>query len=167
MNKKLKRELFTYVSVLVYIITFTFIIIASTVVLHESGHFFVGTLIGCEDIEIVFLDQTFNTYTKLVCPQDLEQVMFLTLYISGLAFILPFAVILYLMSGYEKYYALIVLGFNFIISASDIANFPAVFGYTSLILGAALLVYGEMLLISSYLKHIEAKKSMSTFFSRR
>ncbi len=167
MNKELKKDLRTYASVLVYIMVFTFIIIASTVVLHESGHFLVGNLIGCNDIEIIFLDETFNTYTKMVCSQGMENRLYLTLYISGLAFILPFALLLYFLKGYEKYYYLVVLGFNFIISSSDIANFPEIFGYSSIILGSILLVYGEIMLISSYIKHIEARKSMSIFFSKR
>jgi len=87
-----------------------------------------------------------TTYTEMECPPTVN--MFL-LGISGFFVVLPISLLYFLISrGGEKYLALIMIGFNFVIAINDFdiylkLPFPQIFA----IIGALLIVVGEILLI--------------------
>ena len=167
MNKHLRKELGVYFSVLVYIIVFTVVITTSTIVLHEFGHFYLGNAFGCSNIKIMLLDSSYNTYTQMNCSPDMPSYMLYSLMLGGFLFILPFCGLLLLLKSYEKYYALIVLGFNMIVSTSDLGLFPSAFTYASLLGGAALILYGESLLINKYIFNIEYARTVVVSYSNK
>lgn len=152
MKNKIKRELKIYFLILFYIIVFNIAITSATIVLHELGHFFTGFNFGCKNIKIILLDDSFNTYTQMNCP---ESISYNLLAISGFFFILPFCIFLLILKNYEKYYSFIVFGLNLIISLSDIALFSITFLYLFLLAGLFLIICGETLLINKYLIYIE------------
>jgi hypothetical protein len=154
MDKALKNELRAYFSVLFHIVIFTFVIVTTTVVVHEYGHYFAGNAMGCGDVEIVLLDENFETYTKMNC-NNLSEGMSAVLSLSGFLFISPFALALFLLSRYEKYHSFVVFGFNMIISSSDLAFSGA--GALSVLAGSVLILYGENLLVSRYISLVEGE----------
>lgn len=154
MKEKTKKEMRTYLSAFMYIVVFTAAVTTATLVFHEFGHLFAGEIAGCENGRITLLDESFDTYTQFKCENASDQTMGL-LMLSGLLFVVPFVVLLWLLGGYEKYHAFIVLGFNFIISMADFSFFSSLAAYTAVIAGLVLIVYGENLLVDRYIFHIE------------
>jgi hypothetical protein len=87
-----------------------------------------------------------TTYTEMECPPNVN--MFL-LGISGFFVVLPLSLLYFFISkGGERYLALIMIGFNFVVAVNDFdvylkLPFPEIFA----ILGSLLIVAGEILLI--------------------
>lgn len=148
----MNQELKAYLSVLFHVAVFTFVIVTTTVVLHEYGHFFVAQASGCTGNQIVLLDDKFETYTTMDCPAGTNNTL---LELSSFTFIIPFALILFLLSRYEKYHAFVVLGFNMVISSSDFGLIFSAASYLSLFAGAGLIIYGENLLVNRYIALVE------------
>ena len=167
MHKETVKELKIYFSVLFYIIIFNAIMISSTIVFHELGHFVIGSSISCQGMQIVLLDQSFNTYTKMNCPPEIPDYFIYALMLGGFLIVAPFAFLLSLFKGYERHYSLIVIGFNSLISSSDLSIFPKIYSYLFMIFGVIVVMYGEALLISRYLLFVERMRVMILSYSNK
>lgn len=162
MKNSTKKDLENYFHLLFYILLFNTAMITVTVVLHEGGHFLMGSYFECRDANIILLDsETMSTYTEMNCPPD---VPLLPLLLSGFLLIIPFSLSFLVLWGFpEKYFCWVIIGFNIIISISDIMILTNSFIYIfALILaGFAMIVYGETLLINKFLIFIEKRKMVS------
>ena len=87
-----------------------------------------------------------TTYTEMECPPNVN--MFL-LGISGFFVVLPLSLIYFFISkGGERYLALIMIGFNFVIAVNDFEVYLKLpFSEIFAIFGSLLIVVGEILLI--------------------
>jgi len=146
-KSKKKFPLKNYLKAFFYFFLITILFSFSTIVLHELGHFTFGLLSNCKLVKIVLFDTSvMTTYTEMECPPQIN--MFL-LGISGFFFIIPISLILFFVpKGPDKYLAIIMLGFNFVISVWDFDHYlnlpyPEIFG----ILGILIIIAGEVLLI--------------------
>ena len=159
MKTSTKKELENYFHLLFYILLFNTAMITVTVVLHEGGHYIAGTYLGCQNANIILLDsQTMSTYTEMNCPPD---VPLLPLLLSGFLLVIPFSLSFLILWGFpEKYFCWVIIGFNIIISISDIVLITDsfVFLFTLILGGFAMIVYGETLLINKFLIFIEQRK---------
>jgi len=136
-----------YAKKFIYILLITILFSFSTVVLHELGHFIFGYFVGCKASKIILLDiNVMTTYTEMECLQNIN--IFL-LGISGFFLVLPISLIFFFFSkSGERYLALIMVGFNFIISAHDFEVYLRLpFSQLIAIMGALLIITGEILLI--------------------
>jgi len=121
---------------------------ASTVLLHESGHYLIGLLSECKNIRFVLIDQTLGTYTEMNCPH--EQPAYFPI-IGAFLLTLPYALFFLLLNKIpERNLFFIVLGFNLLISASDLPPVPFL-QYLSLAVGGILISIGEFLFIDRLL----------------
>jgi len=135
------------------------VIVTATVIIHESGHFAAGTLLGCKDVQVTLFDEHLETYTKMSCG-SIGQVKFDAIALGGLMFILPISLVLFLLN--KKNYSMIIFGFNLVISSSDYTYFlPSAAVYASIIAGALTVIYGESLLVDRYTKYLGAIGSYS------
>jgi len=138
-----------YIMPLVYIILFNIIVVIAVVAIHESGHFFVGNSFGCTNIKVVLLDSSSgSTYTQMSCPPETPVEPLL---LAGFIFTTPIALLLSLMRGFpERYFYMVILGFNLMISSSDIITFVR-YNQLFILAGTILIIIGEMLLIEKLL----------------
>jgi len=121
---------------------------ASTVLLHESGHYLIGLLSECKNIRFVLIDQTLGTYTEMNCPH--EQPAYFPI-IGAFLLTLPYALFFLLLDKMpEKNLFFIVLGFNLLISSSDLPPVQ-ILQYLSLAAGGILISMGEFLFIDRLL----------------
>jgi hypothetical protein len=152
MNKRVRNELKVYLSILLHIVIFNVTLTSATIVFHEIGHFSAGSLAGCDNIKVVLLDSHMSTYTQMNCSSTVSGYV---LFFSGFMLVIPFAILLFFLKNYEKFYSFVALGFNLIISISDVALFSNFLALPFLILGILSVVIGETLLINRYLLFIE------------
>jgi hypothetical protein len=121
---------------------------ASTVLLHESGHYLMGLLTECKNVRFVLIDQNLGTYTEMNCPH--EQPAYFPI-IGAFLLTLPYALLFFLLDKLpEKNLFFIVLGFNLLISASDLPPVQ-ILQYLSLTAGGILVSIGEFLFIDKLL----------------
>ena len=151
--KRSRRKSFKYfkyyVKALLYLLLITILISLSTIILHELGHFIFSYLAGCQQIKVILSleDSNITTYTEMECPQSIS--MFL-LGISGFFIVLPISILFFLISsGGEKYLALVMIGFNFIVSASDFEVYLKLplSDIITILIGSVIILIGETLLI--------------------
>lgn len=152
MNKRVRNELKIYVSILLHIVIFNVTLTSATIVFHELGHFTAGSMAGCDNIKVVLLDNHMTTYTQMNCSSTVPSYI---LFFSGFMLVIPFAIFLFFLKNYEKFYSLVALGFNLIISISDVVLFSSFLALPFLILGILFVVIGETFLINRYLLFIE------------
>jgi len=146
--KKARRKVFKlYAKIFLYFLLLTILFSFSTIVLHELGHFIFGLYAGCKPVKIVLFDTSImTTYTEMECPPTVNMLL---LGLSGFFVVLPISFLYFLISrGGEKYLALIMIGFNFVIAVNDFdiylkLPFPQIFT----IIGTLLIIIGEILLI--------------------
>jgi hypothetical protein len=122
----------------------------AVVVLHEAGHLLAGRASGCTGE--VALDKSLETYTKLRCPA-LQGFSLEAIKLGGFFLVVPFAFLLFFAG---RKYSLIALGFNMLISLSDISfisQAPFLFAAAGLVLVLA----GENMLVNSALNAEEIK----------
>jgi len=123
-------------------------IAASTVLLHESGHYLMGLLSECKNIRFVLIDQNLGTYTEMNCPH--EQPAYFPI-IGAFLLTLPYAIFFLLLGEMpERNLFFIVLGFNLLISSSDLPPVQ-ILQYLSLAAGGILISMGEFLFIDRLL----------------
>jgi hypothetical protein len=121
---------------------------ASTVLLHESGHYLMGLLTECKNIRFVLIDQTLGTYTEMNCPH--EQPAYFPI-VGAFLLTLPYALFFLLLDKMpERNLFFIILGFNFLISSSDLPPVQ-ILQYLSLAAGGILISVGEFLFIDKLL----------------
>jgi len=136
---------FGYYTLIVLILSF------STIILHEMGHFIFGILNNCEEIRVVLFDQKIlNSYTEMRCPVKTSSI---GLGLSGLILILPVTLIyLFLFKNFEKYFGLIIFGFNFVLSSYDFQTYLKIpFSEIFSLIGIIIVIIGEYYLIKSVL----------------
>jgi len=148
-----------YLRLLLYIVILNVSIVSATLLFHEAGHFFIGDYLGCKNIKIIIFDSSlFNTYTEMNCPPSAP--LFL-LELGGFLFVIPFSLFFLLLLGSfpEKNFFWIILGFNVLISLSDmmvlVKAFIFIFSFT--LLGTILIIIGENLLIDRFLEFYKNK----------
>ena len=148
-----------YLRLLLYIVILNVSIVSATLLFHEAGHFFIGDYLGCKNIKIIIFDSSlFNTYTEMNCPPSTP--LFL-LELGGFLFVIPFSLFFLLLLGSfpEKNFFWIILGFNVLISLSDmmvlVKAFIFIFSFT--LLGTILIIIGENLLIDRFLEFYKNK----------
>ena len=130
-------------------------IAASTVLLHESGHYLMGLLAECKNIRFVLIDQNLGTYTEMNCPH--EQPAYFPI-IGAFLLTLPYALFFLLLDKMpEKNLFFITLGFNLIISASDLPPLQTL-QYLILVAGGILISMGEFLFIDRLLLFVTKVK---------
>lgn len=131
------------------IIIFNILAISATIILHEGSHFFAGIYFGCEEIKIVLIDfPNLNTYSELKCSAQ-APIFFLAL--APLVLVTPFGLSFLLLRKLpEKHLSWIIIGFNFIISMSDL-RFASLIGYLILAIGIILVIYGQILFINQFI----------------
>lgn len=147
MVKKRKNFLKNYIKVFLYFFIITILLSFSTIILHELGHFIFGILSNCYLVRIVLFDTQFmTTYTEMECPPSTN--IFL-LGLSGSFLIIPIAIILFFSKNKpDKYLAIIMFGFNILISIWDFENYLHLpYSILFAILGSIIIVVGEILLI--------------------
>jgi len=146
MKKNLKKTQ-KYLPVLLYVVVFNIIVVTAVVVVHEEGHFFAGSYLGCNNIKIVLFDSSLlSTYTQMACSSQIPTQILL---LGGFLLVTPLAISLLVLKDFnERYFCWVILGFNFIISSSDIATLSGVWqvSFLFVILGAAAIVVGEIML---------------------
>jgi hypothetical protein len=143
-----------YIAALMNIILLNILVTSGTIVLHEAGHYATGLMMGCSEMQIILLDHSLNTFTEMNCPDSPGYAMN-SLFMAGFLFVLPMSIILMVSRSHERYYGFVSLGFNMLISSSDIAFLPVLAGYVIMILGFFVLVYGEIYLINNYMLFLE------------
>lgn len=144
-----------YSGALVHAVFVTAVLGLSAVVLHEMGHFFAGSLAGCSNLEIKLLSSELDTYTQMVCPARLDYVQNSFLLLSGSLLVMPVAASMLLLRNYEKYYSLVMIGINVIMSSFDFYALHALLPYFTVVAGAAIVIYGEHLVTDMYIKQVE------------
>lgn len=135
------------IKLIFYYILIVFLISLSTIILHELGHFVFGLLINCKDIKVVIFDtKIMSSYTEMECPPNTN---ILLLGLSGSFLTLPVSLIyLFFFKNFEKYFGLIIFGFNLSLSSFDFQkylNLP--FADIFSIIGIIIVIYAEYLLI--------------------
>lgn len=137
--------------ILLSTILFNILVVGSTLVLHEAGHYLTAQYAGCKNIKLVLMDSEVGTYTEMACP--IEQSQYFAV-VGALLFTVPFALSFLLLKKLpEKHLFWISLGFNFTIMMMDI---PIAF-LRFLFFGAGLIVFvvGEVLLIDNLFIYTE------------
>jgi hypothetical protein len=130
------------------------LIVAGVVALHETGHYLAGKADGCRNVEVVFLDSEFQTYTKMNC-QSPNNLMFL----SGLILVVPLCIAMFFVN---RSYSLIIFGFNLLISSADFSYFPEILGLIAAGAGFATVIGGEVMIANHYARYLQ--KTVPWFF---
>lgn len=138
----------SYSQILTYLVLMNTAIVLSTVLLHEFGHVVAGEQFGCTNIKLVMYDsETSDTFTQMSCPENAPVA---PIALAGFLFAVPFALLFVLIKDFpEKYFSLVILGFNFVISTSDILSITGVPVYQAILIvaGGAIVIIGESLII--------------------
>ncbi len=145
MKKNLLREFF-------FIALISVSISLATIVVHELGHFFAGISEKCDPMKIILIDSYgMKTYTEMECPETKN--LAIKISFGGLFTGTLFALLFYIVPvTQDRYFSLIVLGFNFIISSYDLLSFIGYVGFSALILlGGFLITLGEVFIIDKKL----------------
>ncbi len=136
------------------IVIFALALTTTAVVLHEAGHLVTGWAAGCKDISITLFSTNLETYTSMQCAQ-MGGLLPDILALSGFLFVVPFAIALYLQGGYEKFYSLVVLGFNFMIASADMELIGQIAANATIMAGAILILVGENMVISRFMNKLD------------
>lgn len=156
----MKRIYRTFLLCLIYVVIFNVLITAATVLLHEISHFLAAIYSGCKEIKIVLIEYpNLKAYTEMICLPNTQYIF------SGLAPLILITLFGLLFLSLEKLpeknFCWIIIGFNFIISVSDILHFiPSILVYSQLI-GAVVVVIGEFLFINDIILVFMKRKGRS------
>lgn len=136
-----------YLSVFMYFLLFNMAVLTLTVTLHELGHLFVGISNDCSG-KIVLIDTEKGlTYTELQCDRAVNDVM---LSLGCFIFVVPLAFMFLLLRMPEKNFFYVILGIGASTSSMDIVDLfhIPILLYIMTIIGTALVVYGEFILVN-------------------
>jgi hypothetical protein len=127
-----------------FIIVLTNLVFIGTVGMHEAGHFFIAKSYSCNYERIVY--EGLLPHTEVLCSGDASRIAAL---VGGIGLPLVIALAIYLIGGkFLKDLAMLILGFNLIISARDLSDLGlsqniiisvAFFGLISIIIGVVML----------------------------
>jgi len=147
----MKKTLKKFFLVFLYIILINIILTLSTISLHELGHFILGSFYGCEKMKVILIDtdiaSTFTPYTIMSCNQNISEKK---LSLGAFLFTIPFGLLFFLLKlKPEKYFGLIIIGFNILISTLDVKKIIDldILYYLEFIIGVLLIIRGEMLIV--------------------
>lgn len=136
---------------IIYLSLLNVVLILGTLALHESGHLWAGSKLGCTGEIVLFDSSQTGPHTTLSCPQDVSKTL---LEVAGLTFALPFALLFFLLHRYpERNFGVVILGLSLLMSALDFSTiFPVVYAaYAFVFAGVLLICIGEALLINAYI----------------
>lgn len=147
-----------FFKIFIYIVLFNVAILCTSVILHEGGHYLVGTLLdGCEGVIILYDTQMFGPYTVLECPESVDVSL---LYLTGLLLMIPYGLLFLILKEFpERHYFVIILGLSVFGASLD---FQALTGselvfIIRLIGGAVIFLIGEYLLLDRTFNRFEKK----------
>jgi len=133
---------------LICVVILNILITSATVFLHEISHFLAGIYFHCKEIRIVLIEYpNLKAYTEMRCQPN-TQYIFPAL--SPLVIITLFGILFLSLENLpEKNFCWVVIGFNLIISISDMLHFiPTFLIYLTLIVGVILIISGQFLFIN-------------------
>lgn len=130
------------INILAYFLLTNLMIIVTVVLLHEVGHVFLGTLLGCSEAKILLEFPKIMVSTKLVCPAGVRGIVSMGSFLFTIPFSLSFLVFEKLP---EKEFVWIALGLTVFTSAQDVVNLTQIsFLFPVFIIsGLVLVLYGE------------------------
>jgi len=141
-------ELKIYSRLFLYLVLFNTVFILATFVLHESGHFIVGTQVfGCRGSIMLYDMQNQGPYTLLDCDQQIDKAV---LYLSSLTFMVPFSLMFLLLRGFEeRHFFLVILGIAVMSTAFDIEGVAGdeIARYTTIFAGMMIFIAGEYVVV--------------------
>lgn len=146
----------TFFRLLIYIILFNTAIMCTGIVLHEWGHYIIGSeVLGCEGDIVLFDTEMYGPHTKFSCPVQSGKWL---LYLSPYFLLIPYASLFLLLMGFpERNFFTIMLGFTFFSSALDLRAFSGMEIIYNLFLYGGILIYlaGQYMLVDSTFKRFE------------
>ncbi len=154
----LNRTARTCLDVFTYLTIFTVVVIATTIVLHELGHFFVGVGEGC-DAEIILLStESAGTFTRLECNSINNPML---LYSSACQVVIPFAAsfIIFFRGLPERNFGLMILGVGVFSASHDMMTLTGLeaASFLSFIVGIIIYTTGQFLLAERAFVRFEEK----------
>lgn len=152
-------ELKVYLKLLLYLVLFNTMFILTTFVLHEAGHYIVGSVFfGCTGSIVLYDAQNQGPYTVLSC--DGLGIGKLPLYLSSLTFTVPFALLFLLLRGFEeKHFFLVILGVAIMSTAFDIQEISGAEAgrYATIFVGMMVFIAGEYIVIEDMFERFKDK----------
>ncbi len=147
-NGEMHIDLATCLKVFIYVVLFNIVFLSAAIVMHEVGHFLVGTTIeGCSGSIILYDEAVLGPYTSLSCPDPPNELL---LYGSSFLLLLPFAFSFLLLKGFaERWFFLVILGLSIFLGAIDIHQITMLplAEYTSIAVGMVVFLAGEYMLM--------------------
>ncbi|MFH1978354.1 MAG: hypothetical protein ABIJ92_03445 [Candidatus Aenigmatarchaeota archaeon] len=144
-----------YFKLFVYITLFTICVLSTTIILHESGHFMMGSVMGCKGEIILFDAQFLGPHTDLECPDNNNLTL---LFLSSFLLVIPFALFFLILRGFpESYFSLIIIGMAIFTAALDIQMLIGleIIRDITVILGIAITLIGQYLLTDRTFKRFK------------
>lgn len=149
-------ELRIYLKLFLYLAVFNLMFILAVLVLHEAGHYVYGTMfLGCTGSITLYDPQQDGPYTSLQCDAQPDT---LSLYLSSLMFMIPFALLFPLLRGFEESrFFLVVLGVAIMSTAFDIEGVAGtdIGRYAALFSGMLVFVAGEYVVVDDMFKRFK------------
>lgn len=150
-SRMIKLSLFFFI----YLTIMNLFSISTAVVLHEFGHFIVGSAYECSGRIIIFEFGGEGPYTELLCPSGTPEN---AVSLGGLLLIIPFGLVFLIFRDHPmKNFSLVIIGLAITLSGLDFVvayGSPMLF-YISILVGFAMVVAGEHALVEDYMNQIE------------
>ena len=132
---------------LAMIVALNILIFIAAVSVHELGHVFIASYVGCTGKAVIFDTQSPTPYSEIICPNS-------SLYASietGSLFMVAFLGMPFLISRRYRHIFHIIVGTGIMLSAIDLANFFGIIfiEYATIVLGTAFIIFGEIRIIRS------------------
>ena len=154
-----------YLLLFSYVILLNVAIVLATLTIHEAGHYILGHVSGCNNIRIVLFDSdNGSTYTYMKCSENTNYGI---IALGGFLLVIPFGMLFFFIKPLtERYLWFVIIGFNLIISYSDIGIITNLFMMPVLLTfsGAFMLVLGETLLVDRYIYNAISKEQLEGKF---
>jgi len=144
--------------VFIYLTIFTVVVLATTIVLHELGHFFVGIGEGCKAEIILLSTESAGTFTRLECNFISNPIL---LYMSAFLLVIPFALsfILFFKDLPERNFGIMILGVGIFSAAHDMKILTGLeaSSFMSFLAGIIIYTIGQFLLAERAFVRFEEK----------
>jgi membrane-bound metal-dependent hydrolase YbcI (DUF457 family) len=127
---------------LAFFLLLNLMVTVTVVILHETGHAFVGTFMGCSNAEVFITFPMVTVTTELICPSGVEGIIAFGAFLFAVPFSLAFMLLGRLP---ERRLVWIALGLIIFTASQDmvtITGFQLLFPF-SLFVGLGLILYGE------------------------
>ncbi|MBI4020012.1 MAG: hypothetical protein HY367_01660 [Candidatus Aenigmarchaeota archaeon] len=144
--------------VFIYVVIFNVAILATSVVLHEAGHFVAGTLLaGCTGEIILYDMEMSGPYTALDCPAKPDVLL---LHAASMGVVIPYSLLFLALKGMpERHYFTEILGISMFTAALDLRSATGldIAYYLSLSAGIATFLFGQYMLVDRTFARLEEK----------